>query len=330
MIEYLARRVLYALVTLLGITLIIFLLIHVAPGDPAIYYASAVRGTANVSPAVMKEVRRVHHLDEPLLIQYGYWLWASSRLDFGMSISNRRPVMERVAEKLPNTLMLNGVAFLLALTVGVPLGLLTAARSSGLVDRFSGPVLLLLYSLPTYWVALMLMQLFSMKLGLLPLYGMVSEAHAQMGPVGRLSDRVLHMVLPVLTLAYGQLAVLGRFSRAAILDVIGKEFVVTARAKGLNEQRILLRHVFRNALIPLITLVGLMVPYVLSGGVIVESVFAWDGLGRLFYDSVLSRDYPTVMALSTLGAMATLFSYLMTDLLYTLADPRIRVGAGLA
>lgn len=326
MIEYVARRLVYALLTMIGITLAVFLLIHAAPGDPVSFYSGSI-GARSIPADVIQEIRRAHHLDEPIFVQYLYWLQASMSLDFGRSFIDRRPVTDRIVEKLPNTLTLNTIAFLLALLVALPLGLLTAANSSGALNRFSGPLLLLLYSLPSYWVALLLMQFFSIELQWLPLYGVVSNAYDQMGPFAKVSDRLRHLVLPVLTLTYGQMAVLARFSRATILEVIEADYVTTARAKGLRESAVLIRHAFRNALIPLITVLGLTVPYLLSGSVIVESMFAWDGLGRLYFDSVLSRDYPTVMALTTMGATATLLCYLATDLLYSAADPRVRVGS---
>ena len=309
MYGYVVRRLVYALLTLIGVTIAAFALIHSVPGDPVTFYAG-VAGP-HVSQQVLEEIRHRHHLDEPLTVQFAYWFRDVIRLDFGRSIVDRRPVTERIFEKLPRTLTLNLLAFLIAAAIGVPVGLWSARRPGRLFDRGSAIVFFFLYSLPSFWVALLLMQFFSVRLGWLPLFGMGTPRH---------------LVLPVLTLTYAQLAIFARFSRAAVSEVIRQDFITTARAKGMGEGGVLWRHAARNALLPLITLLGLTIPYLISGSVIVEEIFQWDGIGLLFFDSIRTRDYATAMALTVLGAVVTLLATLLADILYAVADPRVRLG----
>jgi len=185
-------------------------------------------------------------------------------------------------------------------------------------------IFFLFYSLPSFWVALLMMRFFSVKLNLLPLFGMTSDDYLDMSTAQQFVDRARHMVLPVIALTYSQLAIFARFSKSALTEVIRQDFITTARAKGVAPGIVLWRHAFRNALIPLITLLGLVIPYLISGSVIVESIFQWDGIGRLYLDAILSRDYPTVLGLTVATALVTLFASLFADLLYAAADPRIR------
>ncbi len=319
-----ARRLLYAVLTFFGITVATFALIHSVPGDPVSFYAG--QSGMNVSQAALEAIRREHHLDEPLPAQYLHWVRGIFTLDFGRSIQDRRPVTGRIAEKLPRTLLLNGVAFMLAALIGIPIGLWSARRPGRMLDRASAIIFFLLYSLPSFWVALLLMHLFAVRLQWLPLFGVTSDSYLDLGGGGQLADRIRHMILPVITLTYAQLAIFARFSRAAVFEVIRQDFITTARAKGVGEGGVLWHHAFRNALLPLITLLGLSVPYLLSGSVIVEEIFQWDGIGMLYFDSIRTRDYPTAMALTVVSAVATLLASLLSDVLYAFADPRIRLA----
>jgi peptide/nickel transport system permease protein len=186
-----------------------------------------------------------------------------------------------------------------------------------------------LYSLPSFWVALLLIQWFSVKFGVLPLFGMVSNDYAELTPAQQFADRVRHLVLPVITMTYAQLAIFARFTKAAVTEVIRQDFIIAARAKGAGNASVLWRHAFRNALMPLITLLGITIPYLISGSVIVEQIFQWDGIGLLYYDAVLSRDYPTVMGLTVATAVVTLLASLLADIFYAVADPRVRLGEGM-
>jgi peptide/nickel transport system permease protein len=233
-----------------------------------------------------------------------------------------------ILEKLPNTFRLNAVAFLLAALIGVPIGLWSAARSGRLAERASAVGFFLLYSLPSFWVALILIQFFSVRLNWLPLFGMHSDDHSSLGAGGRLADSLRYLVLPVLTLTYAQLAIFARFSKSAVTEVIRQDYITAARAKGAGTAAVLWRHAFRNALLPLITLLGLTIPYLMSGSVIVERIFQWDGVGLLYYNAILARDYPVVMALTVVTAVLTLLASLIADILYAFADPRVRLGEG--
>ncbi|HEX9162808.1 MAG TPA: ABC transporter permease [Thermoanaerobaculia bacterium] len=326
MLVYVVRRLLYALLTFLGITVATFALIHSVPGDPVLFYVS--RGSlTHITPSVLASIRHEYYLDEPLPRQYVHWLGGVMRLDFGQSLVERQPVARVIFEKLPRTLLLNAIAFVIAAAIGIPVGLWSAARAGRSFDRASAVSFFLLYSLPTFWVALLLMQFFSVKLGILPVLGLTSDGYAEMTRAQQLVDRIRHLMLPVAVLTYGQLAIFARFSRSAVREVIRQDFVTTARAKGVGEAGVMWRHAFRNALLPIITLIGLTVPYLISGSVIVEDIFQWDGVGLLYFDSIRARDYPIVMALTVVTAMMTLLATLLADLLYAAADPRVRLEA---
>jgi peptide/nickel transport system permease protein len=327
MIVYLVRRFLYAILTFLGITVATFTLIHSVPGDPISFFAGR-GGIKSLSPELVASLRAEFHLDRPLPEQYLHWLRGIVTFDFGHSVIDRRPVREVVVEKLPATFQLNVLAFLVAALLGVPIGLWSASRSGRLTERASAVGFFLLYSLPSFWVALMLIQLFSVRLNLLPLFGMVSDDYEYLSAGGRLADRMQHFVLPALTLTYAQLAIFARFSKSAVTEVIRQDFITAARAKGAGPIVVMWRHAFRNALLPLITLLGLMIPYLLSGSVIVERIFQWDGIGLLYYNAILARDYPVIMALTVVTAVITLSASVLADVLYAFADPRVRLGEG--
>lgn len=323
MTSYLTRRLAYAIVTFFGITIAIFVLIHAVPGDPVTMYG-AKYGPRSLSRDVLAALRHRHHLDQPLVTQYGWWLRGVLSLDFGRSVMDGVPVIERIGQSLPNTIVLNAVSMVLAAVVGIPMGVFGAARKRR-GGSLSSALFLLLYSLPTFWVALLLMRTFSVDHQWLPLYGMTSDDYAQLSPAAQIGDRLLHMVLPVVTLTFGQLAIFARFARATVEEVIGQDYIVAARARGVAPGSLLWHHALRNALIPLITLLGLTVPYLISGSVIVERIFQWDGIGRLYIFSILTRDYPTVLGLTVVTAIVTLMASVAADLLYALADPRIRL-----
>jgi peptide/nickel transport system permease protein len=329
MVSYVARRLLYGVLTFFGITVAVFILLHSVPGDPITFYIGT-HGMSHLSKAALDAIRHEHHLDQPLPAQYFWWLRSVLTLDFGTSIVDHRSVTTRILDKLPNTFELNGIAFLLSAAIGVPIGLWSATRSGRPLERASAVLFFLLYSLPSFWVALLLMQFFSVRLGVLPLFGMTSDQYLELDATGRLLDHLRHLVLPVVTLSYAQLAIFARFSKSALTEVIRQDYITTARAKGVTPQRVLWRHAFRNALIPLITLLGLTIPYLISGSIIVEQIFQWDGIGRLYFTSILSRDYPTVLGLTVATALVTLLASLLADLLYALADPRIRLEETLA
>lgn len=324
MTTWIIRRLLLGALTFLGITIATFTLVHSVPGDPISFYIGRA-GAHSIPPETLAQIRREFHLDRPLPEQYLHWLRGAVTLDFGRSIVDRRPVREVIAEKLPNTLQLNGLAFAIAALLGIPIGLWSSTRHGRLSERAAAIGFFLLYSLPTFWVALLVMQLFAVKLGWLPLLGMISDDYSELPAIERLLDRMRHLTLPVLTLTYAQVAIFARFSKSAMTEVIRQDYITAARARGVGQVAILFRHAFRNALIPLITLLGLSIPYLLSGSVIVEQIFQWDGVGLLYYRAILTRDYPIVMGLTVVTAIVTLLAGMLADLLYGLADPRVRV-----
>lgn len=325
--SYLLRRFFYALLTFFGITVATFALIHSVPGDPTSIYVGRA-GMRGVPQETLAAIRREHHLDEPLPAQYVRWLQGIVTLDLGRSIVDRRDVSDRILEKLPNTFVLNAVAFVLAAFIGIPIGLWSARHSGRMTEQAASLLFFLLYSLPAFWVALLLMHFLSVRLDLLPLFGMTSSEYDTLGPFGKLSDHLRHMALPVICLTYAQLAIFVRFSKAAVGEVIRQDFITAARARGTAEGVVMWRHAFRNALIPLVTLLGLSIPYLISGSVVIEQMFQWDGIGRLYFEAILTRDYPTVMGLTVATAVVTLLASVLADVLYALVDPRIRVGGG--
>jgi peptide/nickel transport system permease protein len=320
--RYVAARLAAAVPTLFGIVVLVFLLVHLAPGSPV----TSLGGESGRRPTgqAAEEMRRLYGLDRPLPERFVLWLSRVARFDLGESFVDHRPVSARIAEALPYTLALNGIALLLTFVLAVPVGVTAGGRAEAGFDRVSGVVLFALYSTPTFWAALMLQAVFSAKLRWLPLFGVASDA----APVGIAGwpDRAAHLVLPVVCLTYGSLAYVARLVRAGVADAMGQDYVVAALARGSSRRRALWRHALPNALLPVITLLGLILPGLLSGSVIVERIFAWPGLGRLYFDAILSRDYPVVLGLSLLGAVATLVCTLLADLASAAVDPRVRDG----
>ena len=322
MTGYIARRLLLAIPTLAGIVVVVFLLLHLAPGSPVT--AAGGESGRRISGRAAEEMRRQYGLDRPLPERFGKWILRVVRLDLGESFVDRRRVSDRILEALPYTLTLNGLALLLTLLIAIPLGVEAGGRPESAFDRISGAALFALYSTPSFWAALLLQTLFSVKLRWLPLYGVASDPE----PAGfaGMADRLSHLALPVVCLTYGSLAFYARLVRAGVAEARNADYVLAARARGLSRREALWKHAFRNALLPLVTLLGLVLPGLLSGSVIIERIFAWPGLGRLYFDSILSRDYPVVLALSLVGAVATLAVTLAADVAYAIADPRVRDG----
>jgi peptide/nickel transport system permease protein len=322
MLNYTIRRLLLLIPTLFGITVVTFIIINLAPGDP-VNLINRGEMDARISPAAYHEMLHLYGLDDPIHVRYFTWLKRVATLDFGNSFLDHRPVKEKILERLPATLSLNVASFLIALVLAVPLGLYAALRQHSRFDKLGGTALYLLYSLPEFWVALLLILFLGVKLKLLPINGMQSIDARELGFFGYWGDRMMHMILPVFCLTYGELAFLSRFVRGSSLEVIRQDYIRTARAKGLDEARIVYTHVFRNTMIPVLTLLGLLLPTLISGSIILESIFSWPGVGNLFFNAVLARDYPVVMGLSTITAVMVLLSTLLADLLYAWADPRV-------
>lgn len=331
MARYVFKRFLLIIPTFIGITLLTFFIVHLAPGDPAALKAQS--GGAGVSmqasKKIVEETRRLYELDKPIYVQYGLWLKRIATLDFGESLKDHRPVIKKIAETLPITLTLNILTIFLIYIISVPLGIFSALHSESVADKIVMLVLFALYSLPPFWIASILLTFFAGGdyLNMFPIVGFISDGAGNLPWYGMIGNIAWHLILPVTCLTYGGLAFMSRFSRASMLEVMKQDYIRTARAKGLSEWRVVTRHGLRNALIPLLTLMGSLLPALLGGSVIIEQIFSIPGMGRLSFEAVMSRDYPTVMAIASIDAILTLISILLVDILYVAVDPRISFEA---
>lgn len=304
MVRFLIRRLLWSGPVLLGVLTAVFFLIHLIPGDPI-----DVMLGERAAEADRAALRAALHLDDPILTQYGRFLAGVVRGDLGRSLASQRPVAGLILARYPATLQLAAAALLVSLLIALPLGILSAARPRSTVDAGGLLFSLLGLSMPTFWLGPLLIILFSLKLDWLP----VSGRHG-----------IASWVLPALTLGLGMSAILVRMTRSSLLEVFPREFVLTARAKGLPERRVILKHAFRNALIPLLTVMGLQIGGLLTGSIVTETIFSWPGLGRLTIQAIQSRDYPLVQGCILVIALTYLFVNLMIDLLYAAVDPRVQ------
>ncbi|MEX0837382.1 MAG: ABC transporter permease [Gemmatimonadota bacterium] len=326
MTRYVLRRLLGAIPLVLGIATIIFFVVNAAPGDPTLYMMSP-----GMSSEVVEQLRVNYGLDEPVHVRYVKWVGAMLTGDFGYSFSYNRPVTEVLMSFLPNTLVLSAVALLLAFLAGIVLGTIQAVKQYSGLDSTLSVVLLFFYSMPSFWLALMLILVFSLMARNVwgwPIYfpgsGMMSSGYEFLGPGEKILDRARHLVLPAMSLALVLAAGVARYTRGSMLEVVRQDYVRTARAKGLPERTVVFKHALRNALIPVITLVGLYIPVLLSGTVFIETVFAWPGMGRAIVEAITLRDYPLVMAASFFFAVMVVLANLLADVLYAVVDPRIR------
>jgi peptide/nickel transport system permease protein len=318
--RYLAGRLLQALVVVLLVATASFFLAHLAPGGPF------ALEDPRVSEAIRAQWRAEFGLDRPVPEQFGRFLLGLVRGDLGYSLSRRAPVGELLAAAIPRTLLLMGVALAISIGAGVVLGVYQAVRRGRGAERLLSGASLFFYSLPDFWLALVVLLAFSYWLPLFPAGGIVDATiHEYLGFWGRLWDRILHLVLPATTLALLTTAAVARYQRAAMLEVIELDFVRTARAKGLPERLVVGRHALRNALLPVITLIGLALPALVGGAVFVETVFSWPGMGRLAAEAIGGRDYPLITATVAVGGVTVTLGSLLADVLYAVADPRVRV-----
>ncbi len=324
MLGYLIKRLLMLVPLFLGITLITFTVIHLAPGEPVEMQTAM---NPKISAQTRQKLREYYGLDKPLYVQYGKWLTRLSKLDFGRSFaSDNRPVIDKIKERIPITLSLNIIALVLEFGLAIPIGILAATHRETLLDRGITIFVFLGFAVPTFWLALLLMYLFGVKFGWLPISGLHSLGSEGFSPVRWLIDMGRHLLLPIAVATFGSLAGLSRYMRANMLEVLGQDYITTARAKGLGERAVIYRHALKNALLPVITLLGFSLPGLIGGSVIFETIFAIPGMGQLFYMGVMARDYPLVMGILVIGAFLTLVGNLLADLCYALADPRIRHG----
>lgn len=327
---FLLRRLLLTIPAFLGISLITFLLIQSVPGSPIYMRLRAAEGDARSAAAtqeIIEQTKRLYGLDKPIPVQYGLWLGRLSRLDFGNSYKDQRPVLDKILEALPITLQLSILSILLTYIIAIPIGVFSAVRQRSLADYIITLILFILYSLPSFWVAMLLILLLGEGgwLAWLPIYGASSTGAEGWPWHEQLLDRLRHLALPLICYTYGSLAAVSRFMRTGMLDVIRQDYIRTARAYGFSEKTIVLKYALRNALIPILTLAGTLLPALIGGSVIIESIFSLPGMGRLMWDAMLSRDYPLIMGIVTFSGILTLAGLILSDLLYALADPRIRL-----
>jgi peptide/nickel transport system permease protein len=324
--RYLLRRVLGAVPLVLGIATLLFFVIDLAPGDPAMVLVSP-----GMSREVVEQVRSDFGLDQPVHVRYVKWMGSVLTGDLGQSFTHRRPVLDVLISALPATLLLSGVALIVAFFLGIVLGTLQAVRHHSALDSGLSIVTLFFYSMPSFWLALMMMLVFSYmaanvwNLGFwFPASGIQGPDFESLSTLGQVKDRLVHLVLPATSLALVMTAGIARYVRGSVLEVVRQDFVRTARAKGLPERTVISRHVLRNALLPVVTLLGLYLPVLLSGTVFIEEVFAWPGMGRALVGAIQARDYPLVMGGGLLFATMVVVGNLIADAVYAIVDPRVR------
>lgn len=317
MTKYILRRLIMAIPILLGITIIDFALINLAPGDPI---DAMIDPTAAVNVAAQEALREKMGLNQPLPIRYGIWLREMAKGNMGYSYVKNVPVAERIRNRLGATLLLTSTALLISVLIGIPLGILSALRQYSWLDYLLTFFAFAGISVPNFFLALGGIYIFSLKLGVLPPFGMVSLRTE----LPKVIDILYHLILPATVLGLASIGSLMRFARTSLLEVVGMDYITTARAKGLRERVIVSGHALRNALIPLITVLGLRIPGLFGGSVIIETVFSWPGIGQLAIESITDRDYPQIMGLLLISAVLILLANLLTDILYAYADPRIR------
>ncbi len=323
MIQFLVRRFVIGALTLLLITFVVFALIRNMPGTPLTTDPAMMDPSRRIDPKSLERLKRLYGLDKPWPVAYGVWIGNLAKLDLGRSISRRVYVTTLIRERVGPTLLLSTTSLLLAYLLSIPMGLWPSVKSGGFLERTVSAILYMLYSLPSFVAALFLQILFAVRLGWLPLLGMTSDAYETMSIFGKSWDITLHSLMPVACFTYGSLAYYTRFIHSNMGEVIRQDYIRTARAKGVSPYKIIVHHAFRNTLIPLVTMIGLTLPGLLSGAIILERIFTWPGMGSLFFDAITERDYPTIMGLTLMFSVLTLAGQLLADILYAVVDPRV-------
>ena len=312
--RYVVRRLLLLVPVLLGGSVIIFMVLHLAPGDPA-----EIMLGSQATQADLERLRAELGLTEPLYVQYIHWLGLVARGDLGRSIWMKRPVLAEVLGRFKATLVLTGAALVLSTVGGLALGIVSAIRPNSPLDRLSAMASLFGASMPVFWLGIVLMVIFALWLGWVPASGMFAPYGG-----GDLRDLLVHLALPAVTLAAASVTIIARLTRSTMLETLGQDYIRTARAKGVVERAVVLRHGLKNALIPIVTVVGVQAGYLLGGAVLTETVFAWPGVGTLMVQGILARDFPLVQGCVLVVALSFVVINLIVDLLYAWLDPRIR------
>lgn len=309
--------------TFLGITLISFFIIHLAPGKPTDILTQL---NPKITPEARAALEKEWNLDKPIAVQYVLWFKKLIKFDFGQSYStDRRLVWDKIKERLPITIFINVLSLIIIFLIAIPIGVSSALKQHSLYDRVTTVFVFVGFATPSFWLALLLMMLFGVTLGWLPISGLTSLGYESLSTIGKVWDRISHLILPVFISAFGGLAGLSRYMRSNMLEVIRQDYITTARAKGLSEKKVIYKHALRNALLPLVTILGLSVPALIGGSVIFETIFGIPGMGQLFYSAVMMRDYTLIMGGMVIGSILTLLGNLLADIGYALADPRIRL-----
>lgn len=323
MSSFLVSRAWQFLISLIGITVLTFGIIHLAPGDP-----TDLQTTLNpqVSAQAKENLKKLYGLDRPLHIQYFDWLRRFLTLDLGRSFVDGEAVSDKIIGRLPITILINLISLSLIILISFPIGVLSATKQYSWFDKVTTLLVYIGFSIPSFWLALLLMLLFGVSLGWLPISGYQSLTVSHLSFFERLVDWARHLILPILTASVVGLAGYSRYLRSEMLEVIRQDYIRTARAKGLSERRVILKHALRNALISVVTLMGLELPALIGGSVIIETIFAIPGMGQLSFQAVLARDYPVIMGLTIFGAVLTLAGNLLADLIYAWVDPRVRLS----
>ena len=322
MLQYLVRKLLMAIPLVLGVVTLIFVLLQLTPGDATDRFF-----TPETPPEVREMIEAKWGLDQPAHVQYGRMMANLVQGDFGRSIAQERPCFDIIKEAVPNTLLLSMVTLVVVYSTGILMGTIQAVKQYSFIDNALSIGSLFFYSMPSFWLALMLVLVFALKLEWLPAAGMVDAVeHDYMTPSEQLVDRIKHLLLPGIALGVASAAGVARYMRSSMLEVIRLDYVRTARAKGLPESTVIFKHALRNALLPVVTLLGLSLPFLFSGSVLIEIIFAWPGMGRLIVGAIFSQDTPLIIACFFVFTLMVVAGNLLADMLYSVVDPRIRLG----
>ncbi len=319
---YIIKRIFFMIPILIGITLISFFVIHLAPGNPL---TEQLGLNPKVSAASREMLSKLYGLNKPLLTQYYDWLKRIVTLNFGVSFTaNHEPVITEIKRTIGITIIINSLAMFFIFLFSIPLGVMSAVKHDSLFDKITTVLVFIGFAAPSFWVALLLIIFFGIDLHILPIGGITSTGYNFLPWWGKIANIAKHLVMPVFVAGFGGIAGLSRYLKGNMLEVYRQDYILTARAKGLKERTVIYKHALKNALIPFITILGLSVPGLIGGSVIIETIFDINGMGRLFYQSVLARDYPTIMGILVIGAVLTLIGNLLADITYAIVDPRLR------
>lgn len=325
--EYIIKRLLLIIPTLIGITIITFIIIQLAPGSPIkskIPFDEGVKAE-EITKEIIEQTKKLYGLDKPIHIRYYIWVKQILTLDFGNSYVDHRPVIDKIAERLPITLSLNILSIFLAYFISIPIGVYAAVKQWSIAERFATFLLFILYSIPSFWMAIILIYFLGGGdfWNVFPIYGIHSEGYENFPFFKRAADFLWHIILPVFCLTYADFASLSRYQKGSLLEVLREDFIRTAHSKGLSNSKVLYKHALRNSLIPIVTIVASILPAMIGGSVIIESIFSIPGIGKLGFEAILSRDYPVIMAIASISAFLTLIGILVSDIAYSIIDPRI-------